>query len=442
MQKGPNRARASREVDRSHIFCRTLSIALVASLTFVGQSFAVPKSDSSSYRLAPGDRISITILGQPEFSGDYMIDNAGSVTLPAIGTVNLKDLAVSQAEQLITERLSNGLLQQPITSVRVSDPRPIYVIGDVRTPGSYPFRYGVSVLSALALAGGLRVAEQIPFGARSEFLLADERLRVLQANRRTLLVRRSRLEGQLKSTEQVILPEQMSKDDAEIARLLREESEILAIQKAGYEQTLKLLRDQIPRLNAEMDAIRNQTQAEARQLELIQSHIADYNNLVSSGLTRRFQLIEYQRQEAGYKSNLARLAAEQVSLEIRKGEISMRMQEAENEYKRKIVADLQDVRSKLEEIEITLPAAREIREARLQQGGITSLAANSSDVSHTAVIHRIRDGNTESFQANPTTALSPGDIVEVRPNSRDTQYRSSSTAKSFAFQSSPDAIKE
>jgi polysaccharide export outer membrane protein len=407
-------------------------------------SYASSSEAISSYKLAPGDRIAIVILGQPEFSGDHMIDNDGTVTLPAVGLVSLSDLTTSQAEKAIVERLANGYLQQPIASVRVTEPRPIYVIGDVRTPGSYPFRYGISVMGALALAGGFRVAEQLPSGARSEFLMADERLRVLQANRRSLMIKKARLEAQLGGVSQISLPEAFpfTRDDSETVRILQEEQGIMTTQKLGHEQELSLLRDQKPRLDAEMVAVREQSDAEKKQLELIQMTLADYNNLVSSGLTRRFQLIEYQRQESNYKSNIARLSAEQVNLEIRKGEIAMRIQEIENNYKQRILTDLQDVRARLTEIDITLPVAREVREARLQQSGGAALAGTTNEVSHTAFIHRLRDGRTDSFQADTKTPLAPGDIVELRPNSRETIGASGPAPTSVALQAEKEISRQ
>jgi polysaccharide export outer membrane protein len=225
-------------------------------------------------------------------------------------------------------------------------------------------------------------------------------------------------------------------------RILQEEQGIMTTQKLGHEQELSLLRDQKPRLDAEMVAVREQSDAEKKQLELIQMTLADYNNLVSSGLTRRFQLIEYQRQESNYKSNIARLSAEQVNLEIRKGEIAMRIQEIENNYKQRILTDLQDVRARLTEIDITLPVAREVREARLQQSGGAALAGTTNEVSHTAFIHRLRDGRTDSFQADTKTPLAPGDIVELRPNSRETIGASGPAPTSVALQAEKEISRQ
>ena len=83
------------------------------------------------------------------------------------------------AEQRIVERLADGILVNPSVFVRVAELRPVQILGDVRAPGSYPFRYGSMVKSAIAQAGGLGTAER--GSAISDLLLADERVRTLGA---------------------------------------------------------------------------------------------------------------------------------------------------------------------------------------------------------------------------------------------------------------------
>jgi polysaccharide export outer membrane protein len=116
---------------------------------------------------------------QAELSGDLFVDGAGNIELPFVGTVQVKDLALPDCQKAIGERITaDGILAHPSVHVRINELRPLYILGDVRLPGTYPFRYGSTVQSALALAGGFRPGELIPGVAEYDFLAADERFRV------------------------------------------------------------------------------------------------------------------------------------------------------------------------------------------------------------------------------------------------------------------------
>ena len=129
--------------------CR--SVVSAASATDAG----TPMGDMRSYKLASGDRITVTVFGQSDLSGDFLIDGAGNIHLPLIGAVVVSQTTIDACQQRLTERLADGLLKNPRVSVRVSEFRPIHILGDVRVPGSYPFRFGLSALGAIALAGGI-----------------------------------------------------------------------------------------------------------------------------------------------------------------------------------------------------------------------------------------------------------------------------------------------
>jgi polysaccharide export outer membrane protein len=396
-----------------------LALAGLATLAMgallAGFSPAVAQGETDPQNLAVGDKIQITVSQQPEFSGDFVIDGSGSVVLPIVGAIEVQDLPLSEAEKRIAERLADGYLQRPIVNLKFSEHRPVYVLGEVRNPGSYPYRYGVSVLNAVASAGGLAMSEQTMPSARADFLQADERLRVLEVTHRILFLRRARLEAQRAGTRKIELSPEApySRDDPDVARILDEEQDILSAQRTGHEQALRLLRDQKPRLEAEIAGVRAQSDAEQKQLQLLQEHIADYNKLLSNGLARRYAMIELQREEARHKGNLARYTADIARLEISIGEVGVRIQEAENEYMRRIITDLQESRARLQEAEITMPVARELRETRFQVSS-AAMIGTATQAPYAITILRMRNGQQKSFQADGTTLLVPGDIIEVR----------------------------
>ena len=63
------------------------AVALAAALLIWQPATADAPGDSSAYKLAPGDRITVTVLGQPDISGDILIDGAGNIVMPFIGSI-------------------------------------------------------------------------------------------------------------------------------------------------------------------------------------------------------------------------------------------------------------------------------------------------------------------------------------------------------------------
>jgi polysaccharide export outer membrane protein len=109
---------------------------------------------TTNLRLAPGDKVRVTVFGEDKLSGDFQIDNAGSLSLPLAGTIEAAGLTKSELEQSLAKKLKGQYLRDPKVTIDVTSFRPFYVLGEVSKPGEYPYRSGLNVLSAIAIAGG------------------------------------------------------------------------------------------------------------------------------------------------------------------------------------------------------------------------------------------------------------------------------------------------
>jgi protein involved in polysaccharide export with SLBB domain len=105
--------------------------------------------------LRAGDRIKINVYGEEALTGEYDINPSGYVSMPLIGSI--RAAGRTQAElgrDIAAGYRSGGLLQDPKVTVAVVQFRPFYVLGEATTPGEYPFRSGLTVHAAVAMAGG------------------------------------------------------------------------------------------------------------------------------------------------------------------------------------------------------------------------------------------------------------------------------------------------
>ena len=114
-----------------------------------------PKPDVSTYHLGPGDRLGIKVLGADELAGEYLVQNDGSIRMLIIGQVPAAGLTPDQLERNIEAKLKAGrYITDPHANVAVLAYRPFYILGEVASPGGYPYASGMRVISAVAAAHG------------------------------------------------------------------------------------------------------------------------------------------------------------------------------------------------------------------------------------------------------------------------------------------------
>ncbi len=123
-------------------------------LPALGSPETVAQLPESPYRLGPGDRIRVVVFRHEDLSGEFQLDGAGSFSMPLINTVTANGLTAPELEQEIEKRLGDGYLVNPEVSVEVLTYRPFYILGEVNRPGQYEYESGMTVLNAVALAGG------------------------------------------------------------------------------------------------------------------------------------------------------------------------------------------------------------------------------------------------------------------------------------------------
>ncbi len=112
-------------------------------------------SPADGYLLEAGDQIRLTVFGQDNLSGMFDLDSTGKIALPLVGNVSASGITAAELATRIAGILRrDAYMQDPKVAVEVHTFRPFYVLGEVRTPGEFPYVSGMTVLSAIAKAGG------------------------------------------------------------------------------------------------------------------------------------------------------------------------------------------------------------------------------------------------------------------------------------------------
>jgi polysaccharide export outer membrane protein len=129
-----------------------LTICLSISLTWTSLVFA---DEIDDYKISSDDQISITVFNESDLGvTKKRVSGNGTISMPLLGQVSIKGHTVSEVEQKITKLLLAGYLKKPSVTVTITEYRPFYINGEIEKPGSYPYKKGLTIEKAVALASG------------------------------------------------------------------------------------------------------------------------------------------------------------------------------------------------------------------------------------------------------------------------------------------------
>ena len=136
--------------------CTTTSNMPNSYVNVVSTSDLYTYTPTAEYRIGAGDLLEVKVFQAPELSGETRVDNNGNISLPLLGDIYVKGLTKSQLEQQVQSSLSKNLLQNPQVTVFIKEftAQRVTVEGSVIKPGVFPIQGSMTLLQALALAGG------------------------------------------------------------------------------------------------------------------------------------------------------------------------------------------------------------------------------------------------------------------------------------------------
>lgn len=129
---------------------------------------ALPVRAQETYLVTPGDRLTVTVLEDPNLNSQVLVRPDGRITLPIAGSIQVAGRTPEQIQAIVRDRLRGSFAVTPSVTVSVSElaapdedeeeiPEIVYVLGQVNSPGAIevlPPR-SLTVLQAIARAGGL-----------------------------------------------------------------------------------------------------------------------------------------------------------------------------------------------------------------------------------------------------------------------------------------------
>jgi protein involved in polysaccharide export with SLBB domain len=139
-----------------------LPLAVVALFTGCGHASSAVSATREMPDILPDETLGVDdvfdvrVLGEPDLSGSYRIAVDGTIDYPFVGRLGVAGLRPGEVQEMVTARLKNGFLVAPQVSVMVKEwnSRKISVLGQVNKPGPVPYFPKMTVMDAIAAAGG------------------------------------------------------------------------------------------------------------------------------------------------------------------------------------------------------------------------------------------------------------------------------------------------
>ncbi|MEW6186683.1 MAG: polysaccharide biosynthesis/export family protein [Thermodesulfobacteriota bacterium] len=121
-----------------------------------GWAISLPVGAEGDYRLGPEDVIEITVWGHQDLQRQVAISLDGTITFPLIGEVRAAGQSVQVFEKVLAAKLANGFLINPQVTINVKEykSQKVFIMGEVKSPGTYPVTKKNDLLYTLSLAGG------------------------------------------------------------------------------------------------------------------------------------------------------------------------------------------------------------------------------------------------------------------------------------------------
>lgn len=391
-------------------------VALLLGGPIASSSGAEP-SAMTSYLLAPGDTIKFDILDDDEIPVDLPIAPDGAIQAPLIGAVQVSGLTLSDTvKELERSYVAKRIFIVPKLSVSVAAYRPVFVIGDVRQPGSYPFQPQLTVETALGLAGG-----QIQATTTENPVLASARLRqeldTVEADiiREALASARvtAQLAGRAKILDEDVPERARTYVKGPVAESIREvQKRILTAGIDSFTSQTTVLTEQLAEAKRGFGLLQELSENAAGNIELSRADLKRAQDLRARGIKTLTDVSNLMRQTSMEEARQLQILADLSEARRGIGELQSKL------------ADLAKIRNLEALLELEKHSADLVKFLSSRRGTEEQLVlistltaeelARNKEVTLDFIIRRNTDGRPTDHQARPDTLLFPGDVLVVR----------------------------
>lgn len=406
----------------------TSRIALAAVAALCAARAAVAADIPGPYQLSPGDTVEIGIAAIPERTQRAMVQMDGTIAIPEVGLIMVGGLTSAQLQtrmesilpsKVFHMRLPDG--QEQVIVIKPSDVtaviaeyRPIYVTGDVLTPGQQAYRPLMTVRQAIAVSGGFSVLRSRAAQAGPDPIDLRRDYESLWGEYTKAYFHGARIRAELENKDSfdTQMPQGSPLPDSIGTAIAQAEGEALKIALGDYQQEQRFLDKAEKDAAAEVAVLAKRQEVEAEGVKADEEDLARVTKLYEAGNLTNNRLADVRRALLLSSSGALQTSVELMRTRHQQEDYARQREHGDNQRRIGLLTELKETDATLAELTSKLHAASQ----KLQPTGASTQPlpiAGETIRSQVTIIRKV-GAEWRKLAVDEDAPVAPGDTVEVR----------------------------
>ena len=378
------------------------------------------------YRLQTGDVIGFAVIGYPEMQKRAVVDQSGIIVLPVLGPLNVLHKTIEDVRKEVIEVIKPKSLPQRSADgtenwtnfypdqiiIDIEEYRPVFIDGDIASPGTQAFRPGMTVRQAVAAGGGYKLGRGEL--ENPELTVADlsGRLDILRIKYQESEIKAARIEAQLSGARTIEVAETERDPRLEPRRdeALQQEQKHLEALYADQEKERASIKLATTKAAERMGYLKEQQKADQAGAAADAAELDRLKKLFEKGLIQITRVNDAQRAVFLSATRALQTNAEISRLERDQGDLQRSLEKLADQSRIDLLANLQTESAAMTQMRAEMDSLNK-QIAYVWQLRSDLLAEGSRRV--TIGVTRSNDGQAATTGATEDTLLAPGDTITI-----------------------------
>jgi len=353
---------------------------------------------TSASNISSAQEVRLRFSDYANLNGSYRINPDQTISVPVIGRIAVGGLNAAGLEATIAQKASSITGRQTYVTVEIAEYRPLYVTGLVNRAGAVQWQPKMTVLQAVASAGGLLRSGPGAFDEVQFRKMVDDQKRSLAAY--------ARAQAELQGSTDIAIPKRLVElvGQKEAASLIEAQSKLLLARSSALKTQLRVLGENKDLAAQELVALREQKKRLTEILGLRREHGERIDQLFAKGLAVTDVVLQQKLELSGLEERSANLSVAIVRIQSTMGDLDRQITNATNARRSELESELMTLDHNISQTELEMTGRAESKQPRGKSNAASALSY---------VITRADGQGRSEVEGNSTTELLPGDVLTV-----------------------------